>query len=221
MDILSAATLHALLQSYGLYAVFIIITLESTGVPLPGETILIIAGIYAGATHAIGIVPLIATATSAAILGDNLGYWVGRTVGAKALLRHGARVGLTAGRIEAVRHIFREQGGKIVFFGRFVAFLRTFAAALAGSCGMAWPRFLVVNAAGGLCWVLLMGGGAFLFGDRIESMATSLSVVMFTVAVALMVAAAVYGRRFERRLMQTIEHSGSTQDRLGTEKGDQ
>ena len=139
MELLSEPTLEALCQAYGLYAVFAFIALESMGVPLPGETILIVAGIYAGATRRIDILSVIGIAASAAIIGDNIGYLVGRSVGQASLRKYGRHIGLDERRIKIGQYLFLRQGGKIVFFGRFVAVLRAFAALLAGvGCYTFW-----------------------------------------------------------------------------------
>jgi len=148
MELLSEPALEALCQSYGLYAVFAFIALESMGVPMPGETILIVAGIYAGATRSIDVVSLIGTAALAAIIGDNIGYLVGRSVGQASLRKYGRYIRLDERRIKIGQYLFLKQGGKIVFFGRFVAVLRAFAALLAGVNRMRWSRFLLMNALG-------------------------------------------------------------------------
>lgn len=220
MELLSEPTLEALCQSYGLYAVFAFIALESMGVPLPGETILIVAGIYAGATRRIDIFSVIGIAASAAIIGDNIGYLVGRLVGQASLRKYGRHIGLDERRIKIGQYLFLRQGGKIVFFGRFVAVLRAFAALLAGVNRMAWSRFLLMNALGGVCWATLVGGSAYVFGNRIEHLATPLAITLFLVAVALIVAATFYiancevelGNRAERELR---DPAGAVDQRRG------
>lgn len=209
MELVSATTLENLCQSYGLYAVFFFIALESMGVPMPGETILIMAGVYAGTTHRIEIIPLIATATSAAIAGDNVGYLVGRTVGQKSLQKYGPLIGLNVRHIEIAKHIFLTQGGKIVFFGRFVALLRAFAGLLAGANQMSWPRFLAMNALGGVCWASLIGFSAYAFGERIERVATVSGVLLLLGAFVVVAGVGVYFRRYEQRLTKLIERSGT------------
>ncbi|MGB8842896.1 MAG: DedA family protein [Aliidongia sp.] len=105
---------------------------ESIGLPLPGETALVATALYAGSTHQFGIFPVIGVAASAAIVGDNIGYLLGRSVGRRLIVRYGRYVYLTETRLKLGQYLFQRHGGKIVFFGRFVAFLRTFAALLAG-----------------------------------------------------------------------------------------
>ena len=156
-------------QEYGYWGVALAIALESMGVPVPGETALVAAALYAGKTQALNIWVLIAFASAGAILGDNIGYWIGREIGFRMLLRYGSYVGLTEGRIKLGQYLFERHGGKIVFFGRFIALLRSLAALMAGLNQMSWPRFVVFNAAGGILWAACYGLAAFYFGKRIET----------------------------------------------------
>src|ERR1700723_3441495 len=142
------AHLHDFISTYGYFAVFVIVGLESAGVPMPGETALVSAAIFAG-QGALDIKWVIACAAAAAILGDNAGYWVGREFGFPIVLKYGRYLRLDEPRLKLGQYLFQRQGGKIVFFGRFVGVLRAFAALLAGINRLAWPRFLGFNAAGG------------------------------------------------------------------------
>ncbi|MGA8957059.1 MAG: DedA family protein, partial [Pseudolabrys sp.] len=112
--------------------VALIIGLECLGLPLPGETILIAPAIYAGTSHDLNIWLLIGTATFGAILGNTIGFWIGREGGYRLLLRYGPRLRLTDGRIRVGAYLFLIHGGKIVFFSRFVPVMRVFGALLAG-----------------------------------------------------------------------------------------
>jgi membrane protein DedA with SNARE-associated domain len=151
MSILSLPSLDSLLHQYGYAAVFVGVMLESTGLPLPGESLMIAAAIYVALTHQLNIFILIPVAAAAAICGDQIGYLIGRWIGFRALTRWGSKLGLTDERLELGRFLFRWYGGRVVFFGRFVAFLRTFAALLAGQtrcrgtrswCGIRWAEWL-------------------------------------------------------------------------------
>ena len=141
------AYVQPLVAQYGLYAVFVIVMLESAGVPLPGETALVLASIYAGATGDLHIAQVIAAAAAGAIIGDNLGFWVGRHFG-MLLKRYGRFIHLDEKRLAFGEAMFRRHGAKIVFFGRFIAILRIFAALLAGVNRYGWGSFLFYNAAG-------------------------------------------------------------------------
>src|ERR1700761_3324945 len=149
MEFLNA--LHGAVAHYGYPAVFTLVALESAGVPLPGETALVSAAVFAG-QGALNLEAVIATAALAAILGDNLGYWVGREYGFPLVYRYGHAIRLDEGRLKVAQYLFVRHGGKIVFFGRFVAILRAFAAFLAGVNRLPWPRFLIFNALGGIVW---------------------------------------------------------------------
>src|SRR5258706_2179629 len=141
-----------LLATYGYWAVLLVVGLESTGIPLPGETMLVAAAIYAGTTHQLSIQWVIAAAAAGAILGDNLGFWVGREGGYRLLRRYGHLVRLNERKLKLGLYLFRRRGGTVVFFGRFVAVLRMWAAFLAGTHRMEWKRFLLFNALGGIAW---------------------------------------------------------------------
>src|SRR2546428_7963475 len=148
---LAQQDLTGLLAHYGYLAVVVLIALESMGIPLPGETMLITAAIYAGSTHRLNIGLVILAAAAGAILGDNVGYFIGREGGFRLLRRYGHRLRITEARLRLGEYLFRRYGGRVVFFGRFVAILRALAALLAGVNHMPWPRFLTFNAAGGFC----------------------------------------------------------------------
>src|SRR6266699_1483436 len=137
---LATSDLLRLLTTYGYLAVLVFVGIESIGIPFPGETMLLIAAIYAGTTHHLFIPLLIAAAASGAILGDNLGFWVGREGGYRLLRRYGRYVRLEERRLKPGQYLFLKHGGKVVFFGCFVAVLRAWAAFLAGTNRMRWPR---------------------------------------------------------------------------------
>jgi membrane protein DedA with SNARE-associated domain len=157
-----------LIATYGYWTVGGIIALESMGLPLPGEATLIAAAVYAATTHHLNIWLVIAAAATGAIVGDNIGYWIGREIGYRLLLRYGHYVYLTEARIKLGQYLFLRHGGKIVFFGRFVAVLRALAAILAGANHMSWPRFLLFNAAGGIVWAALFGAASYNVGHALE-----------------------------------------------------
>lgn len=167
MDTAIPATLVTLIETYGYWLVGGMIALESMGLPLPGETTLIAASLYAGNTQRLDILLVLLAGAAGAIIGDNIGFWIGREGGLRLLERYGMRIGLGPARLRLGRYLFRLHGGKVVFFGRFVAVLRALAGLLAGANRMDWRLFSAFNAAGGIIWVGLYGGGAYLLGDRI------------------------------------------------------
>jgi membrane protein DedA with SNARE-associated domain len=140
-----------LVETYGLGLLFVLIMLESAGIPLPGETALIGAGILASRGK-LDVTAVIVVAAAAAIIGDNGGYWVGRRWG-RQILGKWKRLDRFAQRvIPPSERFFEKHGGKTVFVARFIAILRFTAAWLAGVSRMPWWRFLFWNALGGICW---------------------------------------------------------------------
>ncbi len=199
--------LTQLLQAYGYLAVFLVVMLESTGVPLPGEAMLLTAAIYAGTTGKLGIALVILAASAGAILGDNLGYWIGREGGYTLLRRYGPYVRLHERKLKLGRYLFLKHGGKVVFFGRFVAVLRTFAAFLAGVNHMPWRRFLVANAAGGFVWATLFGLGGYYLGGEVHRLTGPVRAVAISLGAVATAGFAIYLRRNERRLEDVAERA--------------
>jgi len=130
--------------------------LESGGVPFPGETALIAAAIFASQGE-LDIWQVIAVAAVAAIVGDNIGYWIGRTAGRKVLTWFGPLHRLSQGVLPWSERFFERHGGKTIFLARFFSVLRVTAAWLAGISRMHWWTFFLWNAAGGICWAVLVG----------------------------------------------------------------
>ena len=141
--------LQHLLGEYGYGLVFVVIMLEAMGLPFPGESLIIGASIYAATTGRLHIGFVVVAAIGGAIMGDNFGYLIGRWAGVPLLRRFGKYVGLTDKRLDLSRYLFKTQGGKVVFVGRFIAILRTFVALFAGANHMEWRTFLLWNAVGG------------------------------------------------------------------------
>jgi len=202
---LLAAVFTQFLARYGYFAVAALVGLESIGIPLPGETILITASVLAGATHKLEIGWIIAAAAGGAIIGDTIGYFIGRTIGFRLLTRHGAKVGLTEPRLKVGRYLFARHGGKVVFFGRFVSLLRTLTALLAGANKMPWPEFFFFNACGGIVWATAYGLGAYYAGETIKTVSGPVGWVILTVGVVTIVATAIYLRRNEQALVAIAE----------------
>ena len=207
MSLLSDQTLTTLIQTRGWALVATLTCLEAMGLPLPGESALIAAGIYAGTSGQMSILALVAAAAGGAIVGDNIGFLIGRTLGVRALHRWGARIGLTEDRLLLGRYLFARHGAKVVVFGRFVAVLRTVAALLAGATGMRWPRFLTANAAGGILWASAWGFGAYAFGTGIQHIAGPVAIVLGAATLAAVAAGLVYVHRNEQRLVATAREA--------------
>jgi membrane protein DedA with SNARE-associated domain len=194
---------HDLMQfvsSYGYWGLGGVIALESMGIPLPGETALIAAAVYAGTTHELNIWFVIAAAAGGAILGDNAGYWIGREAGYRLLRRYGPYVGLNESKFKLGLYLFQRRGAEIVFFGRFIAVLRALAALLAGANRMGWPRFLLFNAAGGIVWTALYGTAAYHFGNKLHHLSKEAGLGLSALAVIVIIIGLIYLRRHEAQL---------------------
>ncbi|MBV8850503.1 MAG: DedA family protein [Methylobacteriaceae bacterium] len=196
---------HALLSTYGYWAVLVIVMMESAGIPVPGETILVSAAIYAGTTHKMQIEWVIAAAACGAIMGDNIGFWVGREFGLHVIDRFGKHIGLDERRMKLGQYLFERHGGKIVFFGRFVAFLRAFAALLAGINQFPPLRFFAFNAAGGIVWASLFGLGGYFLGESIHRIAGPIGWVGLACAVVGCIVGWRFFKMHEERFLAEAE----------------
>jgi membrane protein DedA with SNARE-associated domain len=201
----SAEHLHQLIATYGYAAVGVVVALESMGLPLPGEAILIIGAVYASTQHDLSIWGVIASAAAGGIVGDNIGYWVGRTFGYSLLLRYGQYIGLSDAKIKLGQYLFLRHGAKVVFFGRFIAVLRILAAFLAGVNRMGWRAFLAANVAGCISWASLYGLGAYSFGAALVHTRAPLGIGLSIFAVVTVFLAALYVRSHESELQKEAE----------------
>ncbi len=204
-DFLSPAWIHDLIQTYGLWVLFGVVMLESMGLPMPGDMALVSAALYSATTHQVSVLAVVCAATVAATIGDNLGYLIGRRVGLPLIVRYGRYIGLNERRLKVGQYLFLRHGGKTVFFGRFVALLRTFAALLAGTNLMWWPHFLLMNALGGVCWAAVFGFGTYLLGEQIKQVAGPAGLLLFAGAVILVIAGFVFFRHHEKELEERAE----------------
>ena len=194
-----------LLHQFGYAAVFVLVAAESLGIPLPGETILIVAAIYAGSTHKLSVWLIFAVAAAAAIIGDNIGFWIGDKGGYRLLHRYGHYVRADETKIKIGHLIFERHGGKVVFFGRFVSVLRTYAAFLSGTLKMRWRRFLPYNASGGIVWAAIYSFIPYAVGGAITKASTPVDIALGVVAAALLITGIVLLRRHASRLADQAE----------------
>jgi membrane protein DedA with SNARE-associated domain len=181
----------------GYVALAALVGLESMGVPVPGETALLAAGVLAQQGH-LKIEFVIGVAAGAAVAGDNLGYLLGRKGGRSLLLRAGPLERQRRAFVGRGERFFVHHGASAVFFGRWMTGLRVVVAWLAGADRMYWPRFLVWNALGGIAWALTVGLAAFLLGAAGEKLIRSAGAAA-AVAVAVAVAFLFLGARLRRR----------------------
>jgi membrane protein DedA with SNARE-associated domain len=184
-----------------------IIALESMGIPLPGETTLVLAAVYAGTTHRLDIAMVIAAAAAGAIIGDNFGFWIGRKIGFPLALRYGRYIHLNQGRLKLGQYLFLRHGGKVVFFGRFVAVLRILAAFLAGANRMTFPKFFFYNATGGVIWALVFGGGAYLLGDQVLRLASTGGLIVLGILLIVVIKFTLFLRHHEAKLQAEAERA--------------
>jgi membrane protein DedA with SNARE-associated domain len=194
-----------LVDTYGYWAVFFLVGAESLGVPLPGETALIVAGTYAGHTHRLSPWLIFAVAAAAAIIGDNIGFWIGDKGGYRLARRYGSKVRLDERKLKIARYLFDQHGAKVVFFGRFVSVLRTYAAFLAGTSRMRWRRFLPANAAGGIVWAAIYTTAAYLAGNALQRASGTITWVLAGAAVAAVVLVLLLLRHQTGRLAARAE----------------
>ncbi len=199
--------LEALISAYGYGAVGGIVALESMGLPLPGETVLVIAALYAGTHPDLSIWGVVAFAATGAILGDNVGYWLGREFGYPLLTRYGRYIGVSDARIKLGLYLFQRHGAKVVFFGRFIPVLRILAAFLAGVNRMEWPRFLIANAAGGILWAGIMGFAAYTFGKILLKVTEPAAIALGLMGLVAVIAFALYLRAHEAELEAEAERA--------------
>jgi membrane protein DedA with SNARE-associated domain len=194
-----------LIATYGYLALFALVGAESLGIPLPGETALIIAGAYAGTTHHLSPWLIFAVASAAAIIGDNIGYWIGDKGGYRLARAHGQKVRLDQRKLKIARYLFDTHGGKVVFFGRFVSILRTYAAFLAGTSRMRWRKFLPANAAGGIVWAGTYTLAAYLAGNALQRASGTIDLVLGAAAILAIAAVLLVIRRQTGKLALRAE----------------
>jgi membrane protein DedA with SNARE-associated domain len=196
-----------LLTTFGYSAVVVLVALEGFGVPLPGETMLITAAVYAGATHRMALPLIIAAAFAGAVVGSTGGYAVGYWGGFRLLVRFGKYIRLNEPRVKLGRYLFLRHGGKVVFFGRFVSILRTYAAFLAGTARMPPWRFLVFNAAGAIAWASLWALVAYRLGEQINRLSRPADIALGVAAVLAAAGVLLFWRRNEARLIERAERA--------------
>jgi membrane protein DedA with SNARE-associated domain len=185
--------------------VALIVALESAGVPVPGETGLITAAVFAGSTHRLNIWLVLLAAVVGAIAGSSIGYVIGRTLGHRFLIKYGAALHMNERRIKLGQYLFQRHGGKVVFFGRFVAVLRALASILAGVNYMDPRRFFFFNTAGAIVWSLVFGLAAYSLGHELERLRRPAAIALTAVAVLAVAGGFWFIRRHEAALEDEAE----------------
>ena len=186
--------LEPLVHEYGAAAVMVILTFESLGLPLPGESLLVFASVLAGRGE-LSLLPLMLWAWTGAVLGDNIGYVIGRRLGRAIVLRYGGKIGINADRLNRVEAVFARYGPVTVAFARFVNILRQLNGVVAGMLKMDWRRFLAFNALGGALWVSIWTLTGFYLGEHgadIKAVAHDLERAGAILGLGVLIAALVY-----------------------------
>ena len=187
------ATARPYIAQYSYRALFAVLFAESFGMPLPGETLLVAASfLVVQGQFNIWLVGL--TAWAAAVLGDNVGYAIGRFGGRRLVVRHGGWVGISGERLDKTERFFAHYGPEVVIVARFFPVLRQLNGIVAGSAAMGWKRFVSSNALGGLLWVGAWISGVYYFDHQIEAWLLRVHTAEFwlggALALTLLVAAA-------------------------------
>jgi membrane protein DedA with SNARE-associated domain len=200
-------TLEPILNNYGYFAVGGLVLVEDFGIPVPGETILIAASLYAGAGR-LNVVAVGVIAWICAVLGDNIGFLIGHFGGRRLALKYGRYVFLTSARLDKAEQFFEHHGGKIIVAARFIEGLRQANGIVAGITGMHWKRFIPFNALGAALWVGLWVSVGYLAGNHITTIYEQITRYSLYVLIALAVAVvALIGWRVRRHLRERRERA--------------
>ncbi len=196
-----------LIHHYGAWVVFILVFFEAMGLPIPGETILVSAAIYAGTTQHLDIDVVLVAAIMGTVLGGAIGFYIGKHYGYPLLLRYGRYIGLTDARIKIAQYLFQRQGITVVMMARFVAVLRSAAALVAGANQMPFGNFMFANVMGTIAWVLIYGFASYYLGKEIERFARPVAFGVAVVGALAIVIAIRYWRRKEKILAAEAERA--------------
>jgi membrane protein DedA with SNARE-associated domain len=192
------------LSTLGYIAVALFVGIEGIGIPIPGETMLITAAVFAAGGH-LSIAGVIAAAAVGAIIGNTIGFGVGWFGGYPLLRRFGKYVRLNEPQLKVGRYIFMRYGSKVVFVGRFVSILRTYLAFLAGANRMPWPRFLLAVTSGAIVWAAAYGLAAYALGSKISHLSLPVEIAFIALAVVLIIAGIIFIRFQGKKLEATAE----------------
>ncbi len=201
------------IRQYGAPAIFLILMFESFGAPLPGESLLVVAAFLAGRGD-ISLPGLFLAAWAGAVIGDNIGYLIGKKLGRKLLLHYGGKVGLNAQRLRRAETALARYGPVAVGLARFVNVLRQLNGVVAGALGMDWRRFLIFNAVGGALWVLLWTMVGLFLGEHGAAIAALIHKLGFLGALFVLIASiAVLTYIFRHRVVAALRR-----DNIGKSK---
>jgi len=192
------AGLESFVRHYGAFAIMPILAIEAVGAPVPGESLLIFASVLAGRGE-MSLPSVLIFAWSGSVLGDNLGYLLGRKLGRGTILRYGAKVGLTDERFKGIERVYVRYGSATVLFARLLSILRQLNGIMAGMLGMPWWRFALLDAAGAALWVFVWVFAPAYFSEHLTfiiGLAHHTKVVVsFLVAAGLILVLSLFIRR--------------------------
>ena len=194
-----------LIDTYGYWAVFAFVAVESLGVPIPGETALIAAAAWAGTTHKLNPWLIFLVAAAAVLTGNIAGYSIGAKGGFALARRYGKKLRLDETKLKVGRYVLDRQGTKIVFFGRFVSVLRTYVAFLAGTLHMSRPRFLGATVASAVAWSAIYTYLGYKASKTLERVSGKVDLAVAGAAVAVVLAVLLLVRHHVKRLADKAE----------------
>ncbi len=197
-------SLGAELASLGYVAVLIVVGLEYMGIPLPGETALVGAAVLAG-QGSLSIGGVWASGFVGSVVGAGAGYYLGSRFGLPLARRYGARIHLDEGRLKIGQYLFQRYGFAILFFGRFVALLRTLSAFLAGVNRYDAKRFMIVNVLGGIVWTSVFALGGYWLGTAFEHYARPVAIGAVVLVLAILFVSGRVIARLEDGLREKAE----------------
>jgi membrane protein DedA with SNARE-associated domain len=206
---MSHQQLFHLIAAYGYWFIAIGATSDSFGVPVPGELMILSAGMYSGATHRLALPLVIVAAAAGAICGDNLSYALGRFGGTRLVERYGEILRFGPRRRRIAQYLFRRYGDRVVLGGRFLPVLHIAAAFLAGLEGMGWPRFALFNASACALWAAALGSLGFASGTVVLRVGDVLTAASIPFALLILVLAGTGLRLVENRLQRQADELGS------------
>ena len=190
-------------HEYGYWTVAIALLLENAGIPVPGETILLFASFLAYSERELHLPIIIAVATIACTVGDNLGYAIGRRGGRPLLVRYQHIFRIREKTIARGERLFARYGSVTIFFARFIFGMRIIAGPLAGVLHMEWKRFVLFNFLGAVVWVTVISLAGYIFGSQWDVVLRIVGRVKFGVAIVLAVAIALLWWRYRRAQRET------------------
>lgn len=196
-----------LVVTYGYWAILLGVAVDSFGVPVPGEAMLLAASVYAGATHRLALPLVIGAAAVGAICGDNLSFGLGRQGGSLLLRRWGEVVGFGQRRQRLAHYLIGQYGRWAVVIGRFVPIVHIWTAFLAGTHAMPWKRFVLCNAIGCVSWACLLGAAGYFFGGAALRAGGEMAVVLPLMGTSIVVIAVLVLRGMEDYLQQAADRA--------------